>query len=337
MSNTPIAARNIVIYLLKLSVAVTILLYLFNKVGLQTILVNMSHVKAPWLVAAFVMSLFMQLAVAVRLHALITPHSVALTRTKTFFINISSIFYGLFLPMGNVTGLAVRFYKLVRTEERYSWAVAAILADRITASVTLCLVGIIMLIGDWPISSAESFLGLVSGMVISTLLMVLMLSRTALALIARFEPVANFAWVKATVMKLKENVTAYHRLPVRNLLFIFLYSIAAHLLGVVAYYAIAQSMDLGLSFMTVGWLRCVLILITMVPITFSGLGLRELTAIVLLGSMGISQGQAVTYALLVFALTILSIALIGGVYDGVQWMRDVSTKKARQSENGVIL
>lgn len=65
------------------------------------------------------------------------------------------------------------------------------------------------------------------------------------------------------------------RLDRGTLLEIGLLAVLAHLLGVIVYYLLAQSLSMGVPFVTIGWIRSAMLIATLLPITVSGLGLRE--------------------------------------------------------------
>ena len=86
------------------------------------------------------------------------------------------------------------------------------------------------------------------------------------------------------------------------------------MLGISSVYFLAISLNIDISIINIGWVRSVINLLTTLPISFSGLGLREGGFIVLLKTYGVSGANAVTLSFLVFATT-LFIGGIGGVLE----------------------
>lgn len=62
-------------------------------------------------------------------------------------------------------------------------------------------------------------------------------------------------------------------------------------------------------------------LVLLLPITISGLGVREGALLVLLGSEGVGEVPAVALGILVFATTVLIPGLLGGAREGLRLMR----------------
>ena len=55
-----------------------------------------------------------------------------------------------------------------------------------------------------------------------------------------------------------------------------------------------------------------MIIATMIPISVSGLGLREGASLLLLGGYGIAAEQIVAFSLLVFTVSVVFVGLLGG-------------------------
>ena len=89
-------------------------------------------------------------------------------------------------------------------------------------------------------------------------------------------------------------------------------SLLYHALGTLVYFLLAGAIDLGLSFIDCAWLRALLYLLFLLPLSVSGIGVRESALVVLLLPLGISSVQAVAYAFLLMA-GLLLMAGIGGL------------------------
>jgi hypothetical protein len=95
----------------------------------------------------------------------------------------------------------------------------------------------------------------------------------------------------------------------------FALAVVAHLVGVVGYWLIAQSLDMALSLPVAGWIRSAMILVTLLPVTIAGLGIREVAALVLLQHYGVGSDVAVAFSMLVFGATVVGIAILGGLIE----------------------
>jgi hypothetical protein len=59
----------------------------------------------------------------------------------------------------------------------------------------------------------------------------------------------------------------------------------------------------------------------MIPISISGIGLREGAMIVLLQQYGLTGDQAIAYSLLIFTTTILAPGISGGILEALRQLR----------------
>jgi uncharacterized protein (TIRG00374 family) len=109
--------------------------------------------------------------------------------------------------------------------------------------------------------------------------------------------------------ELMNSIAQYRDLSHHALIYILGLSMAAHVIGMFAWYLLACSLGQNISFTSICWVRSVVIIITMLPISFSGLGVREGTLAVLLKPYGIFPADAVALSLLIFFCT----HLFGGI------------------------
>ena len=116
------------------------------------------------------------------------------------------------------------------------------------------------------------------------------------------------------VQAVRDALWPLSRLDRGTLLQIGTLAVASNLLRVMVYYLLAQALGLGVSLVTIGWIRSVMMIATMPPVSVSGLGLREGASLLLLSGYGIAAEQIVAFSLLVFTVTAL-FGLLGGVFE----------------------
>ena len=106
----------------------------------------------------------------------------------------------------------------------------------------------------------------------------------------------------------------YRKIGRGKVFLLFAISFAFHAIVTVALYMMAISLDLGISLITVGWVRACTVLLTALPITPSGLGIREVSSVIMLVPLGVPAAHAVAFSLLQFS-GLLSIAIIGAIFE----------------------
>ncbi len=115
------------------------------------------------------------------------------------------------------------------------------------------------------------------------------------------------AWTNA-LLKFKE-------LSITECLLIFIPTLLSHLLGVLVFVLLAASLNIPIGFIALGWIRAAVITSTMLPISFAGLGVRDGAMIYLLGCYGISGYKALAMSFLIFIVTVVQGAVIGGIWE----------------------
>lgn len=312
---------------IKMVIAAGILAYLFSVVPFGDVWTQMKTAHPGWLLASFASAMMLQLAVADRLRRLIAAQGVELSTYDVFEINLSTLFYGLFLPGGNFTGIAIRFYRLSAANQNVMNTGVALFFDRLLATFCLLLMGI----GFWCIAMPEEGWFALWAMVIAsvgfaglTLAVFAPPQTPVLGLMQKF--MQRFGG--KTVNKLREAMQAVWTLPRRALGLAFLLAMTSHLLGMVAYWCILRGMGLPVDFVTIAWVRSAMILATMIPLTPSGVGLREGATMMLLTSYGVGHDEALAFSLLVFGVTVLAVGLVGGVFEACRLLRQPKPQTA---------
>jgi uncharacterized protein (TIRG00374 family) len=263
-------------------------------------------------------ALVSQVLIASRLKILTDLQGLELSAIEIFQINLATIFYSLFLPAGNFTGIAIRFYKLSNPQKKYSGSIISLVFDRVAATIALCIVGILFWLLDLPL---ESWPALVI-MLISLFVLFVFQRISSMDWVYLKKGIMS-RWLGKKFMKPIDSIsqaTALLRVMPRHSKWrIYCLSILAQLAGIAAYYFIALSLELDVSMLTIAWTRSAAVLVAMLPISIAGLGLRETTFLILLMPYGILESDVLAYSLLVFATTILAIGLLGGLFEG-RWI-----------------
>lgn len=210
------------------------------------------------------------------------------------------------VAFGFVGGDAIRLWLLHRTDVPLRTALQAIVTDRFLGSVALLLLALIGLPGlialltgyDWQF---VLFAGAAAGSVAATL---------AIVVVVYLAKKARAPFV-AEIVRLA--VGAIHRPGVRRrLLSAFLFALVAQTMNVFIFFLLGR--DLGMSLGLGHWFLIVppALLISMLPISAGGWGLREASFVVALASFAIPAEEAIIPPIL-FGLGVLVVTLPGGV------------------------
>lgn len=306
-------------WLLRLVIGLAILFYIFTFIPFDGVLSAISGAQADFLALAFLVLVLERFTAALRTRIL-TGHlgMMGLSVWKLWEINTVATFYGMFLP-GELAGGAVRWYKMSQPNRMRAEAAAAITFDRLVDTIVLLVLGMLFWLADPPpianTAIAILFFGLLGGLLLA---LCLSLSRGAMALILR--PLrfgANRRGFRMLYSMFEKVVTAvgrYRHLPAGEVAGILTLTLLRHLLSLVILFLFALALGMEVGFVNLGWVRSFMNVVTMIPISFSGLGIREGSLVLLLEPYGIPGTLAVALSFLTLIMHIL-MAAAGGLLE----------------------
>lgn len=314
-SEAPRRARGVAFAVLRVAVAVLVSAYIVTRIDLSGVWASIRGTSLVAAAAAFVVWMIGWVIVSYRLALLMRAQGVPMSTFEAFEINLTTLFYGLFLPGGNLTGIAVRFYRLSRAGGRYAAGLLAMAADRVAATAAIAVVGLLCWAldpSDKP-EAALAVLGISAAIVLATIAP--FAASRQLRRLAGALQTYGLAWLDAGLRRVGRAFDAIARLPRRSIVLILALSCLAQLPGIAAFVILAHALELPLPFVTLGWIRSVVLIATALPISVSGLGVREGLLLLLLRPYGIADHDALAFSLLVFAITIVAAGLVGGVLE----------------------
>jgi uncharacterized membrane protein YbhN (UPF0104 family) len=215
------------------------------------------------------------------------------------------MFFNLLLPT-SVGGDVVRVWYLARQAEgppegRTVAAFLSVFAERLNgvlALVALMCAAAVCCPGELTGWLAASVAGIGAGAAFGV---------ASLPLVRRF-PVRN-----ARLRQVGDAAGIYFRHP-RVLLGVTGLSAVVQFLNVVVVWLIGRSLDLPVPAAYYGVLVPMVTLLTLLPVSLNGMGVREASAAVLLAPLGVDETAAVTLYLLAFAVTTLTSLAGAGCY-----------------------
>jgi len=301
--------------ILRFAIAIAIIIFLFTKISIPNVIVSILSAKLHYIIPAFIITLFSWLIISYRLKFFSALQGLAISTFQALEINLSVLFYGLFLPGGNLTGGVIKFYKLSRKDNKLSEALVALALDRVFATVALCVVGLLF----WMLSIPED-----SNLIVLSMIFIL-LGLTGFCILIFFDrdhrvikwllSLTNKVYLSPKLNRFVESLSGLGRIPLRSLIFMIIISIISQLLNVLVFYLLLLSIDLNVPLVSIGWIRSVVVLVTMIPISISGMGLREGSFMLLLGAFGVSDNSAFAYSIIVFAMTHVLPGILGGLFE----------------------
>jgi uncharacterized protein (TIRG00374 family) len=239
--------------------------------------------------------------------------------TALLKLNFIGQYYAMLLP-GQVAGEAVKAYRLGKGKHNAEQIAASVIIDRITGFLGLLLVGVV----GAALSSTAVRQQIFSAMLFAIVALLALLFSFHLPWWTRIiESVENrgprTARILGQLHRLLTAWKAYAQSPLLMLASVLL-GACFQLIAVWINYQIGQQLGLQVAISDWCWIFGVVSIVTALPFTIGGLGLREGSFVGSLALLGIAPEKAMGLSFVVFSL-LLAGAAIGGV---LEWTRSTS-------------
>ncbi|OGC04915.1 hypothetical protein A2276_03050 [candidate division WOR-1 bacterium RIFOXYA12_FULL_43_27] len=297
--------------ILKLVVSLGFLWFAVTRVDFAALSKVLSQTNLALLAFSIALGLAATLIMVVRWEILL----------KIFFKDISlrvlvpvywiGLFFNLFLPSA-VGGDAVKIYKLAKKHGKTVEFTTTVLMDRIIGLVSITLLAVISIFlfkGDFDLKIAEGIILWLSVFLIFFFLVVF-----SMRVGKRFKfilPLLSFLRIERIVRNFYFSFNLYRSHP-RELIKAILVSLASNVITCYCLYLVSVAVSANVSPIYFYVITPIIFIITVLPISISGLGLQDGAYIFFLGQIGVSPAVA-------FSISILShfgrylTGLIGGV------------------------
>jgi hypothetical protein len=306
--------RSRVIFATQLVFGVAILVACLTTLDLAALPAVLSRIQPAWMVLALALSIVGTVVIP----AIVTKRALEIERIRISLwdltiINFAIRLYVLVLP--RAASIGIRWLRYSKGGSGHD-ALALMAFERVVQIFTMMLIATAVLPLEFAALSGGGvplFLAATATTVASGLLLVSFLVPAATkwlvrlgALCDRFAPTV----LARQMVRLLESVRAFHALKKTTAKDIVILSIVGYVLFILSAYVVAVAMDLKVSLAALAWIRPMVFLLTLLPFTVGGLGVREAGFITLLGLYGVPRHESLAFSLAVFSLQIM-IGLVG--------------------------
>lgn len=239
--------------------------------------------------------------------------------TRLYFVGT---FFNNLLPSG-IGGDVVKMYELSARSDDTPTAISTVLVDRALGLLVLFALALVTLPFGWrsiPLPVALLILGLTLGSVVAVWMF---LNRALVAWLSDHLPPLAKLLAKPKIAAFYGSFHRYHgRYLWRALFFSLLFNLS--LIAVVALIGLALHVRIGIQY----YVLFVPIISTLLalPISLSGLGIREGGYVYLFTQVGVAETTALSMSLTFFALSLVT-GLIGGIIYALENLRGVGRRE----------
>lgn len=304
--------RKIITFLLRFSVTAVLLYLLFKRTPLGEFFSMVKSMKISFWFACVILYTGVQSLSALRWWILIKAKGINYTLFRTMSLYFMGMFFNIILPTG-IGGDFIKGWELTQASGRGAASFASIITERLTGFLILVLIGFFSsLLGLRIIDEPVVFY------VISASLLILL----GAGIITFKKPAFFKMYVKSFLPKVwqideklqrtYEEVADYKRHPAA-IMWSFLLSFPIQIANIFMVMLVARGLGINISFVYFFiFIPAVIILSILLPISISGLGVREWLCVYLFGKIALLQVDALSMSLIWFSVMVAT-SLFGGI------------------------
>jgi uncharacterized protein (TIRG00374 family) len=220
------------------------------------------------------------------------------------------MFVNNFMPT-SIGGDAVKTYDIYRFTRNISLSVVSVFVERFSGLLTLLMLSWLGIIFILSVSSTLLLWGWISINVVCILLVLSLLHKTLTDRISQYIETKGLAKAGKLLRLICERLVSYRNR--RTLLMkLLILSLPIQLVTIVIYRQISMAMDIHLPFVFYLFSVPLIILISLLPISLGGLGVREGTTVLVFSIGGVSTDPALAISLAYMGIYYM-VSLIGGL------------------------
>ena len=302
--------KHTLIFLLKCTISVSLLFFILTRIDWTKAWATLASTHLEYFGLAMLILAAQFLVSAYKWQLLLRVQSIRKSLQKLHTIYYIGYFFNNLLPT-TIGGDAVRIYRVSHNLESAVGVTASVIVERITGLAAM----IIMAVGAFAINVRRhnelsmELLTLVLGLLLVGAITVILAFKYA----QNGNPSNNrmLAQIQKTLTKLVGALGAY-RGETRTMVHVIMLSFVFHAMLVGLIFSIGRALQLPMDALSLFYIVPIVGLVSMIPISINGLGLREWAYVVLLQQMGLGFEGA---SLVAFVARILSVVpgAIGGI------------------------
>jgi len=336
--------RKRLLDLAKVIVSLILIVLLLREIGLQEIWEKLLHVHPGYLLAALVVALLGVVVRAYRWRVLLSALEIEVPLGQLTALYFIGFLFTNVLPTG-FGGDPIRMYELSRYTHRAAESAGTVIADRFFGLIVLQAMAVAalafsyQLVEPWMIAFTVL---LFAGSLVAVGL--LLNRRLWQSLGAHLRPLASLAQkqggipskiagrvgnlsVAKGLERFYESLRGYNASAVGKTLGV---SLVFNILLITMNYLVGLSLGDRVSIWYYFLFVPITSIVTMLPVSFAGLGVREGAYVFLFTQAGMPRETALSLSLLVYVVSILAPGLIGGVIYVLKGARDYATGESLQ-------
>lgn len=305
------------LYIFRLLIIIILLAILLRGLDFSLLLQRLGKFN----ISIFIFLLGLQLGVrwfnSLQIDVSAKTYKVNIPIKRLFEINLITTFYSLFLPGDFISG-GIGWLKMTNDGASKLGALAAIAVPRWINILLLFFIGLVLLIIENTISFGYVAWILIAGVFILGVGYWAFTTNLALRsyqhFITSLTTHNNQNKIILPMTRFGELWIEFNAMQARQHLKLFGYGLIMIIIGGVTHIIIVRELQIPLSWLTIIWIRSLILILGMLPISIGGFGIREVSLVYLLGFYGVDKETALAYSFILLSISV-GVGLIGGVLE----------------------
>jgi len=303
-------------FCLRLIFTATIMLALVYAIGWSSIINAILEVNIYLLLLAWLLALVGRYVESAQMSRIMRQATMPISTTKVFLANSLSTFYGLILPGDLIAGIA-KWANLSAIVGKKSGVLNAMVYNRVMLLFPWIPAGLIALALYNPTSSVlfPAVLTLIS--ILCFLLAILFYHPVTGPKLNNFLSGKFQAWlpgrISAKTEGLLSSLRSFYCFPWLFHFKMFIRGVLVLGIAVLKFVVTAAALKISLPILVLVWVLCFIKLVSQLPISFHGLGVREGILVATLSLYSVGEASAFSLGILSFS-SVLIFAFIGCIY-----------------------
>jgi uncharacterized protein (TIRG00374 family) len=318
--------RDKLFNLAKIGVSLGLLLLLLWKVGWRETWETLSGSDFRYLLAAWGLYLFSMGLRAYRWQVLLFIQNLRAPLSKLISLYFIGTFFNTVLPTG-IGGDVVRMYELSKYSSQGTESVSTVLVDRLCGWLVLFIMASVALIFSYRLVPPAVSAIIIVITLASIMAVWMALNETLWRWLQRL-PLLSWFLKKKRVEEFYVSIQAYRTYAISRAL---LASLAFNILLMVMNYLIALALGIRIS----PWYFLVFIpiisFLLALPVSFSGLGVREGGYVLLFAQAGVPNSLALAMSLCVYGIMVAT-GLLGGLLYVLEGYRGLAEETSKEED-----
>ncbi len=313
--NRCILKNKYIKFFIKVIISLSLIFYLLNRIGFEKFEEIFTDVDILWLITALIFVTTSNLLGVLQWRLLLKSSGINISYPKAFTYYYNGLFFNNFL-ISNMGGDIFRIYDISKHSGKNSTAISTVFLDRFMGLLAMSVLALTFGIVSVKIINSSYILFPVSVFFAFITFVVLFFYFKKFAKI--FQTVSEKILPKIIFQKLREvyNGINYFKNHRKLIFFLLFVSLLIQSLRISTHYAAALALNAdGQANISIWYFFIfvpIIFIISLMPISIGGLGVRESMGVLFFGYVGISSGFAFSIEFLAYVIGIMA-SLPGGL------------------------